>query len=106
MFGLFFFSCIRGHTRCALVTGVQTCALPIWLAAALVTGALVYASWDYAFAYERYFGARQELPDSWLALVTAVPLLAAPLGAWMRGRSARVSRSEERRVRARVCKYV
>src|SRR3546814_10751314 len=26
-----FFSSIRRHTRCALVTGVQTCALPIWL---------------------------------------------------------------------------
>src|SRR3546814_8649881 len=26
----FFFSSIRRHTRCALVTGVQTCALPIW----------------------------------------------------------------------------
>src|SRR3546814_3022284 len=25
----FFFSSIRRHTRCALVTGVQTCALPI-----------------------------------------------------------------------------
>src|SRR3546814_16573785 len=28
-FGLFFFSSRRRHTRCALVTGVQTCALPI-----------------------------------------------------------------------------
>src|SRR3546814_18210858 len=29
----FFFSCRRRHTSCALVTGVQTCALPIfrWL---------------------------------------------------------------------------
>src|SRR3546814_7018732 len=27
----FFFSGRRRHTRCALVTGVQTCALPIWL---------------------------------------------------------------------------
>src|SRR3546814_4282958 len=26
----FFFSSRRRHTRCALVTGVQTCALPIW----------------------------------------------------------------------------
>src|SRR3546814_9709825 len=25
-----FFSSRRRHTRCALVTGVQTCALPIW----------------------------------------------------------------------------
>src|SRR3546814_13389764 len=27
----FFFSSRRRHTRCALVTGVQTCALPIFL---------------------------------------------------------------------------
>src|SRR3546814_4692114 len=29
---LFFFSSRRRHTRCALVTGVQTCALPISVA--------------------------------------------------------------------------
>src|SRR3546814_10451492 len=28
-FSFFFFSSRRRHTRCALVTGVQTCALPI-----------------------------------------------------------------------------
>src|SRR3546814_9320096 len=28
--GLFFLSSRRRHTRCALVTGVQTCALPIY----------------------------------------------------------------------------
>src|SRR3546814_16761634 len=28
----FFFSSRRRHTRCALVTGVQTCALPIYIA--------------------------------------------------------------------------
>src|SRR3546814_1992370 len=27
---VFLFSSRRRHTRCALVTGVQTCALPIW----------------------------------------------------------------------------
>src|SRR3546814_1587034 len=32
----FFFSSRRRHTRCALVTGVQTCALPILLAAGLL----------------------------------------------------------------------
>src|SRR3546814_7130368 len=32
----FFFSSRRRHTRCALVTGVQTCALPIYLRAALL----------------------------------------------------------------------
>src|SRR3546814_9249600 len=30
----FFFSSRRRHTRCALVTGVQTCALPILMATA------------------------------------------------------------------------
>src|SRR3546814_1712561 len=33
MFCFFFFSSRRRHTRCALVTGVQTCALPIFSAA-------------------------------------------------------------------------
>src|SRR3546814_7618944 len=31
VFIVFFFSSRRRHTICALVTGVQTCALPIWL---------------------------------------------------------------------------
>src|SRR3546814_6311105 len=31
LFFFFFFSSRRRHTRCALVTGVQTCALPILL---------------------------------------------------------------------------
>src|SRR3546814_4659361 len=30
IFGCFLFSSRRRHTRCALVTGVQTCALPIF----------------------------------------------------------------------------
>src|SRR3546814_5222153 len=30
MFVIFFFSSRRRHTSCALVTGVQTCALPIY----------------------------------------------------------------------------
>src|SRR3546814_7266213 len=32
---LFFFSSRRRHTRCALVTGVQTCALPISIQATI-----------------------------------------------------------------------
>src|SRR3546814_2942142 len=38
---LFFFSSRRRHTRCALVTGVQTCALPIYFA--IISG---YAAFD------------------------------------------------------------
>src|SRR3546814_14493054 len=35
LFHSFFFSSRRRHTRCALVTGVQTCALPIYRLEAL-----------------------------------------------------------------------
>src|SRR3546814_20342248 len=34
----FFFSSRRRHTRCALVTGVQTCALPIFCRSFLMRG--------------------------------------------------------------------
>src|SRR3546814_775309 len=37
-FSLFFFSSRRRHTSCALVTGVQTCALPIYIAKVAFTG--------------------------------------------------------------------
>src|SRR3546814_2845263 len=35
---VFFFSSRRRHTRCALVTGVQTCALPISQAVLVIHG--------------------------------------------------------------------
>src|SRR3546814_2773216 len=38
---IFFFSSRRRHTRCALVTGVQTCALPICPAAATIGATVV-----------------------------------------------------------------
>src|SRR3546814_4034929 len=41
---MFFFSSRRRHTRCALVTGVQTCALPISnvrKATAIVNGRII-----------------------------------------------------------------
>src|SRR3546814_14679775 len=47
---VFFFSSRRRHTRCALVTGVQTCALPI-------SQARIYRVWnisDYASADTEY----------------------------------------------------
>src|SRR3546814_17469666 len=34
---VFVFSSRRRHTRCALVTGVQTCALPIWYSPIRIT---------------------------------------------------------------------
>src|SRR3546814_8326549 len=41
-----FFSSRRRHTRCALVTGVQTCALPIYLAG---VPAIVYGVFGLGF---------------------------------------------------------
>src|SRR3546814_16841585 len=37
---MFFFSSRRRHTRCALVTGVQTCALPIFIGPCTWIGSL------------------------------------------------------------------
>src|SRR3546814_20387095 len=42
---MFFFSSRRRHTRCAVVTGVQTCALPISVALKLEEGAAL--AWLY-----------------------------------------------------------
>src|SRR3546814_11039627 len=39
----FFFSSRGGHTRCALVTGVQTCALPIYAVGRLKLGVALEA---------------------------------------------------------------
>src|SRR3546814_4942122 len=43
----FFFSSRRRHTRCALVTGVQTCALPIFPTANII---LLSLRWQYGCA--------------------------------------------------------
>src|SRR3546814_5000842 len=43
LYFIFFFSSRRRHTRCALVTGVQTCALPICIAGAIAQVELVKA---------------------------------------------------------------
>src|SRR3546814_4481648 len=46
----FFFSSRRRHTRCALVTGVQTCALPIYALACDIRIAADTAVFTTAFA--------------------------------------------------------
>src|SRR3546814_5227195 len=62
--GLFFFSSRRLHTRCALVTGVQTCALPIFLRAqGIDVGASLYEADRIQDAYEvmRLASSRNDL---------------------------------------------
>src|SRR3546814_3730308 len=44
---VFFFSSRRRHTRCALVTGVQTCALPIFKVQSRTADALGLATGDF-----------------------------------------------------------
>src|SRR3546814_2535321 len=61
LFMLFFFSSRRRHTRCALVTGVQTCALPISVAAA-AAGAAHRGTVAATGAAQRRPGARQAGP--------------------------------------------
>src|SRR3546814_2314540 len=95
LFLFFFFSSRRRHTRCALVTGVQTCALPIYFSdAPLVWGR------DGASAA----GARRAGHD--LLHAVAAGTLVAPStaggagrgGGGLRGDGGRGGRSEERRV--------
>src|SRR3546814_8166898 len=53
----FFFSSRRRHTRCALVTGVQTCALPICIQQKEAVRGTGYQVWDRS-CEERYPGSR------------------------------------------------
>jgi uncharacterized membrane protein len=60
-----------------------------WLTALLLAGTLAVACWDYAGSYLSAFELRGNAPFAWIAVVTALPVALAPLGAWMRGRSHR-----------------
>src|SRR3546814_426628 len=61
---LFFFSSRRRHTRCALVTGVQTCALPIWIA--FVT--TVHAPYSLGFPGKRLYNGVMARGDRVIAI--------------------------------------
>src|SRR3546814_16067200 len=101
---VFFFSSRRRHTRCALVTGVQTCALPICklcnsytyrisvnvhqnmsgaAAIAAKTGAKKWTTIgpDYAFGHQswEFFGKylKEQMPDAQLMTETAFPRFGA-----------------------------
>src|SRR3546814_7104168 len=92
----FFFSSRRRHTRCALVTGVQTCALPIYPADAggieVFLLALAQVQHDAGAARRR----RAVLGDGKGAATVGGPLPALSLA----GKIGRAS------CRERVCQYV
>src|SRR3546814_6199814 len=123
----FFFSSRRRHTRCALVTGVQTFALPIWLDAppnAFIgdqerIGALVGTQGYFdGIARNRHWPMRFPL----LSQLVVETCMRVPAWMWIRtGRNRAIARdafadllrSEERRVgeecvrtcRSRGCRY-
>src|SRR3546814_798670 len=77
LFFCFFFSSRRRHTRCALVTGVQTCALPISVLRVAVLDiaptAMMYATTDRSFATAYYH---------WFFLIQPAPLPETLIGAY------------------------
>src|SRR3546814_8109340 len=77
----FFFSSRRRHTRCALVTGVQTCALPILNKAYLI---FPNVFWDKDRKYD-YISYMAENKGEWSLFLDLSDYLKEP-------------RSEERRV--------
>lgn len=63
-----------------------------WLMAALLMGVLVYACFDFAARSGDSSPGGQWQPNEWLSgLALGLPVLAAPLGAWMRGRGGSAS---------------
>src|SRR3546814_1719543 len=97
----FFFSSRRRHTRCALVTGVQTCALPIFGAAAMgKRPIMIHARNDFMFlAFDQLINLGAKWNYMYGGNAGQVPIV--------------VRRSEERRVgkecvstcRSRWCPY-
>src|SRR3546814_1326840 len=61
----FFFSSRRRHTRCALVTGVQTCALPIFVSSMHERKALMADLSDGFIALPGGIGTLEELFEVW-----------------------------------------
>src|SRR3546814_3556587 len=92
---LFCFSSRRRHTRCALVTGVQTCALPIWVGVTiyiiLLGFAILRGAVEYPFREFAYRGMKLA------ALVFAVTTLYGASVGLQIGRAS---------CRERVCQYV
>src|SRR3546814_8836794 len=84
---LFFFSSRRRHTRCALVTGVQTCALPI----SLLNG-------DRAVRQMEFHPEASQSPMNPRFLVTVLPKRLRGLQSLTLVAYVGVARSEERRV--------
>src|SRR3546814_1198852 len=67
-FCVFFFSSRRRHTRGALVTGVQTCALPIFDTNAALVGAIQDGSVQWAVDQQPFLQGYLSVDSLWLYL--------------------------------------
>src|SRR3546814_1292220 len=90
--GVFFFSSRRRHTRCALVTGVQTCALPILLFAFGLVGLRLRQG------YGELDRVNAELQKANVGLEKEVELRTGDLRKALEDLQMQQARSEERRV--------
>src|SRR3546814_2231689 len=96
IFCLFFFSSRRRHTRCALVTGVQTCALPIFHYTLVIEDkGPEFTYWFTNLAYQPYrndrYGKRVK------ATASPIPLERQP---------SKINEIGRASCRERVCQYV
>src|SRR3546814_5897086 len=78
MFLRFFFSSRRRHTRCALVTGVQTCALPI-----LKNSPSNYSHWNNAANLRRDLGLLKEADRYYKKAVAFSKIDPLPFSNWL-----------------------
>src|SRR3546814_4149346 len=102
----FFFSSRRRHTRCALVTGVQTCALPISLPLVVITmrnGVEVAVGAMRAGASD--FVQKPIAPDRLLEALDRVVSTGGPQGE-LRPLTEKLREIGRASCRERVCQYV
>src|SRR3546814_2249687 len=112
MFFVFFFSSRRRHTRCALVTGVQTCALPI--SAAAITrqflagdaGDDIWLSADPAWVQPDMNGVRLLACGQMQLDMDAAQALAEPLRPIFDEAGMQLEKIGRASCRERVCQYV
>src|SRR3546814_8115833 len=79
----FFFSSRRRHTRCALVTGVQTCALPISCIVAGFGVAALLGGWLAAFVARPHRGGAALMIGAPVTVLVLVGAALVPQPDWM-----------------------
>src|SRR3546814_2167940 len=98
----FFFSSRRRHTRCALVTGVQTCALPIFEGRRVPRDPKAAFAWFMRGAEAGYAKAQGAVGQAYETGLIGSPDL-AKAAHWYEKAAQEIGRAS---CRERVCQYV